>query len=82
MFNPMPAPFYHSHRYTADAVCEHCQGAANHESWCITGNPQVMYAYQAVLDAQKLSTQDQLILHALGVTWIDKLLGAKKDKQE
>jgi hypothetical protein len=33
----------------------------------------VIYAYQAVLDAQKLTTQDALILHALGVAWLDNL---------
>jgi hypothetical protein len=62
-------PWFHSNRYTADAVCEHCEGVVRHEPWCITRNPNVMNAWEAVLDPAKLGLHDQLILHALGVAW-------------
>ena len=42
-------------------------GVVRHENWCITRNEAVSYAYEAVLDAEKLSLGDRLILHALGV---------------
>ncbi len=59
----------HSNKYSADAACEHCQGVVRHEPWCITRSETVLYAYQAVLDPDKLSEGDRLILHALGVNW-------------
>jgi hypothetical protein len=61
----------HSNRYSADSACEHCEGVVRHEAWCITVSSIVLYAYQAALDANKLSMGDQLILHALGVVWRD-----------
>jgi hypothetical protein len=61
--------WYHSNRYSADSACEHCGGVVRHETWCISGNSRVHEAYQAVLDPSALSLQDELILHALGVTW-------------
>jgi hypothetical protein len=60
---------FHSNRYSADSTCEHCSGVIRHESWCITPNSLVLYAYEAVLDPEKLTLEDQLILHALGVRW-------------
>lgn len=69
----MPTPnlstWYHCNTYSADAACEHCSGVVRHESWCITRNQLVSYAYEAVLDADKLSLGDRIILHALGVVW-------------
>jgi hypothetical protein len=59
----------HSNKYHAEAACEHCEGVVRHENWCITNSPVVLYAYEAVLDAGKLSVGDRLILHALGVAW-------------
>ena len=64
-----PTRLYHGNRYSADSACEHCHGIIRHESWCITRNHVVLYAYEAVLDESKLSEQDRLILHALGVSW-------------
>jgi hypothetical protein len=61
--------WYHTNKYTADAACEHCEGVVRHEDWCITCNGKVAYAYEAVFDAGKLTLEDQLILHALGVSW-------------
>jgi len=64
-------PWIHSNRYSADAACEHCHGVVRHEPWCITCSTEVLYAYEAVIDASKLTVGDQLMLHALGVAWID-----------
>jgi len=69
----MPTPnlstWYHCTTYSADAACERCSGVVRHESWSITRNQLVSYAYEAVLDADKLSLGDRIILHALGVVW-------------
>ncbi len=62
--------WYHSNTYTADSACEHCGGIIRHQDWCITKSELVIYAYEAVLDARKLSLGDRIILHALGVVWI------------
>jgi hypothetical protein len=40
-----------------------------HERWCITVDPAVQYAYEVVLDPEKLTLVDRLTLHALGVVW-------------
>ncbi len=61
----------HSNKYSAEAACEHCQGIVRHESWCITRSEGVLYAYQAVMDADILTEGDRLTLHALGVAWTD-----------
>jgi len=63
--------WFHSNRYSAEATCDFCNAVVRHESWCITRNPQVLNAWKAVLDATKLDLHDQLILHALGVSWKD-----------
>jgi hypothetical protein len=65
-----PAAFwYHSNQYNAQSACEHCGGIVRHERWCITCDAVVQYAYGAVLDPEKLTLCDRLILHALGVSW-------------
>ncbi|HUI84942.1 MAG TPA: hypothetical protein VL240_12000 [Candidatus Binatia bacterium] len=61
---------YQSNQYTAQSACGHCAGVIRHEPWCITRNRAVAYAWESVLDAGKLSVEDRLILHALGVAWI------------
>jgi hypothetical protein len=63
--------WYHSNKYTAETECEHCGGVVRHEPWCVTSNPNVAYAYNAVLDAEQLTVEDRLILHALGAAWVD-----------
>jgi hypothetical protein len=69
----------HSNKYSAETACEHCEGVVRHEPWCITRSPEVFYAYGAVLNADRLTEGDRLILHALGVTWVDnKCAGACK----
>ena len=62
--------WYHSNQYTADAACEHCGGVVRHESWCVSCNRDVAYAYEAVRDSRKLSLEDVLNLHALGTAWV------------
>jgi hypothetical protein len=62
-------PLSHSNKYSADSACGHCDGVLRHESWCITQNPCVQYAYHVVSDPSQLSPGDSLILHALGVAW-------------
>jgi len=63
------ATWYHCNQYNAQSACEHCGGIVRHERWCITCDAVVRYAYGVVLDAEQLTLQDQLILHALGVSW-------------
>lgn len=63
----------HSNKYNAQAECEHCGGVVRHESWCISLSAIVLYAYEAVLDADKLSEGDRIILHGLGVAWTGKI---------
>jgi hypothetical protein len=64
-----PSKLYHSKSYSADLECEHCHGIVRHQPWCITRNAVVQNAYECVLDESKLSIQDRMILHALGVAW-------------
>lgn len=56
------------------SVCDHCGGLATHETWCITCNIVVRYAYGIVLDTRRLTLGDVIILHALGVQWSDQNL--------
>jgi len=58
-----------SNRYSADSACNHCEGIIRHESWCITQNAYVHYAYQAALFSNQLSLEDRIILHGWGVAW-------------
>lgn len=67
---PMPtANWYQGNQYKTQLPCEHCSGIVRHERWCITRDPLVRYAYRVVQEPEKLSFADNLILHALGVTW-------------
>ncbi len=64
--------WFHSHRYSAQAACEHYAGIIRHEPWCVTADPIVYYADEVVADLAKLKLGDTLILHSLGVTWAAK----------
>ncbi|MFZ0806681.1 MAG: hypothetical protein WAN03_10885 [Candidatus Sulfotelmatobacter sp.] len=66
---PAAATWFHSNQYDAKSECEHCGGIIRHERWCITCAPRVQYAYEVVLDPEKLSDADRINLHALGVAW-------------
>ena len=70
-------PSSHSNQYTTDSACGHCYGVISHEPWCVTQNESVQYAYQAVSEPGYLSPGDQLILHALGATWIPEGIVSK-----
>ena len=61
--------WFDSNHYSAGVACEYCQASPGHEPWCITQNVRVLEAWQPVLDPSRLSFQDHLILHALGVAW-------------
>jgi hypothetical protein len=69
MSNKNETVWYVSNRYNAQTACEHCGGIVRHESWCITRDPVVYYAYQIVDDPRELTLQDSLIVHSLGVVW-------------
>ena len=71
MSEGIPTFQYHSNRYHAQAACQHCEGIIRHERWCITRDPIVFYAYQVVADPNTLSLGDTLILHSLGVKWVE-----------
>lgn len=64
-----PGKIYHGSRYNPDSACGHCGGFLRHEPWCATRNAAVAYAFAAALEVQPLSEEDQLLLHALGVSW-------------
>lgn len=61
--------WYHSNCYSAESACEHCAGTIHHESWCITQNSAVQYAYEIVARPMRLTADDSLRLHSLGVRW-------------
>jgi hypothetical protein len=69
MFANPSASWYQRGQYDARSACQHCGGVIRHERWCIACNALVQYAYAAVLDPEKLTLIDQMILHALGVSW-------------
>jgi len=60
---------FHSNKYCEADACIHCSGIVRHESWCITGNSRVRYAYEVVLHPEELTVEDRRILHPLGATW-------------
>lgn len=63
------SPIFHSNRYTANSACEHCGGVVRHQNWCITRDPLVFYAHEAVLHPAKLTAEDALRLHGMGAAW-------------
>ncbi len=63
-----PTRWHYGKGYDSSA-CRHCGGVIRHERWCPVRNPQVAYAFQVLADPSRLSLRDQLILHALGVSW-------------
>ncbi len=63
-----------ANQYSADSACAHCEGIVSHEAWCSSTNANVRYAFDVALHPDHLTTQDTLILHALGVMWNDSKL--------
>jgi hypothetical protein len=68
--NNIDSTHYKAH-YQAETGCQHCQGLFEHEPWCITRDANVQYAFGIVTDASKMTFSDTLILHSLGVSWIN-----------
>jgi hypothetical protein len=60
---------YRTHKYSAANECEQCDGIIHHEPWCFLVNKNVRYAYKIATDPAKLTAQDTLTLHALGVSY-------------
>jgi hypothetical protein len=66
-----------SNQFSASSACEHCQGIIRHEPFCITLNTRVLYAYEIIVDACKLTPGDQILLHGMSVAWEGKLCAGK-----
>lgn len=64
---------YFSNKYNAQSACAHCEGVFEHEPWCATRDPRMAYAYQIVADPSKITAGDSLILHSLGVAWVQTI---------
>lgn len=64
---------YKSKEYKTKAACALCEGMFAHEAWCAARDPGASYAFQIVVDASKLTTGDTLILHSLGVAWLESV---------
>ena len=73
MFANPAASWYNSNNPNSPGICEYCGGIVRHQKWCITCDALVQYAYTVVLEPDKLSLRDRLILHALGVAWVQNL---------
>lgn len=65
-----PPKWYHANQYTAESACPDCGGVVRHAYWCPACNPAVAYAFEIVRNTSRVSLEDRLILHALGVSWI------------
>ena len=72
----------HSDGYDTASACKHCQGIIRHEPWCIRMNSFVYYAYEVVLDADKITGEDELRLHSLGVAWSGKICAGDCDADD
>ena len=68
--NNIESAHYNSANQT-ETGCQHCHGLFEHEFWCMTQDPKVQYAFDIVSDAAKMTFADTLILHSLGVAWIN-----------
>lgn len=69
MWEKVPTTWFDSNRYSAQSECEHCGGTTRHETWCVTLNSTVFYAYRIVSEPSALSLGDAIILHSLGAAW-------------
>ena len=71
--NPMSArqqtELSRSNQNATGGTCSHCAGVAVHETWCVTRNAFVRYAYAAISGNGRLTLGDKLSLHGLGVAW-------------
>lgn len=72
MSTRQPAELARSSQHPEGPICAHCAGVTVHETWCITCNPAVYYAFRVASDCGFLTLGDAIILHALGVDWSDR----------
>jgi hypothetical protein len=56
-------------QYFLGRTCPHCEQLDGCAPWCILRNQLVQYARIAVLDGREISTEDEIMLHGLGVLW-------------
>lgn len=70
-------PLYRTNWDGEITPCEHCQGRIRHQPWCITRNATVAYVFAAALDLRELTREDQILLHALGVSWPSTVSASK-----
>ena len=70
--------WYQFTRYDALSACEHCEGVARHEPWCMFVAPIGSCACHIEVDPSKLTIGDALILHALGVAWDETHTGVSE----
>ena len=76
-------PWRDWNNYHAGDACEFCEGIVRCEDWCISRSEEVRYAYVLILYPWRMSTGDEIRLHAMGVTYggTDKrLTDGKEDK--
>ena len=64
----------HGNQHPPSSICDHCGGTTTHETWCITCNTIIRYAYGIVLDGRHLNQGDKIILHDLDVEWSESSL--------
>lgn len=74
MFANPAASWHHSNQYNEKSACEHCGGVIRHERWCITCDPAVQYAYEVVLDPEKLTLIDRCMLWV----WRGRRIGVRE----
>ena len=70
--------WYRRYRQSHETVCKYCEGSHRHRRWCPTQNTVVSYAYAVASGAARLTLQDELILHGLGVAWTANDSATKK----
>ena len=74
-------PWREPNQYHAGDACEFCEGIVRCEHWCILKCAEVLYAYSLVLYPWKMTTGDEIRLHAMGVTYgLNKCLTDGEDK--
>ena len=61
----------HANKSNSGTACPYCEGIFEHAGWCVTQHAEVGYAYRIVADASEMTAGDALILHSLGVSWVD-----------
>lgn len=66
-----------TNQFAAAPVCDHCAGVTSHETWCITCNAIVRYAYAAVMDGSRRLSEMNSVCTPWGSSGPPKLLRQK-----